>query len=658
MSKYFVTGASGMLGTTLYDLFTKNGHEVISTDLNPLDPWTKQLDVRDITSVQNMIEECRPDWVLNLAALTDVEYCESNPQEAFNTNATGAINVAKTCAKLNLHMVHISTAGVFDGTRPTPYTEEDIPRPVNYYGKSKYEAEQGIAQILNKYYIFRAGWMMGSGDRDKKFIRKVLKQFDEGRTLYGVTDMFGCPTYVLDFATGILKMTTDSKDFGMYNMVSEGECSRYDVLCKIIEVLGLDSVDAVPVKGNVKTFGAYNFYAPRPPYEVIVNKKLHDRDLFFMPQWDDAVTRYLKLHYYDKYSDARRRDVYEKRVQLVVKENKPLVSIVTTAYKNEKFNEKYFESINNQTYKNIEVIFVDNLSPDDTVEGAKKLIKNGKIIISKINTGCAGGNNVGVLEANGKYIFLMGPDAWADNTCIELLVKEAEKRDYLIYCPRQMTYDGNEFISCGIAADLFGYPARTYTKDGLIQTKRAFYADGSGVFISKKNYLKVGMMDEETFLFAEDVDLSWKGHLIGLEVIPVKESVIYHFSGGSVGIGGFPKDKKYETFGKRRFFAERNIIRNIIKNYRWWNVLWVLTYYILINMAEILSLIFTRQFKAIFETYVKAYVWNIKNIKDTLIKRRKIQHIRTVSDLEVMKKMSFFPHKFLALLELGIPKVN
>ena len=221
-----------------------------------------------------------------------------------------------------------------------------------------------------------------------------------------------------------------------------------------------------------------------------------------------------------------------------------------------------------------------------------------------------------------------------------------------------MTYDGNEFISCGIAADLFGYPARTYTKDGLVQTKRAFYADGSGIFMSKKNYLKVGMMDEETFLFAEDVDLSWKGHLIGLEVIPVKDSIVYHYSGGSVGMGGFPKEKKYETFSKRRFFAERNIIRNIIKNYKWWNVIWILTYYVLINIVEMLSLLFTRQFKAIFETYIKAYIWNIRNMKDTLIKRRKIQGIRTVGDLEVMKKMSFFPHKFLALLELGVPKVN
>lgn len=357
---------------------------------------------------------------------------------------------------------------------------------------------------------------------------------------------------------------------------------------------------------------------------------------------------------------SENRDIYSKYEKDFPNLSEPLVSIVTTAYKNERFNERFFDTVNNQTYKNIEVIFVDNLSSDNTTEDAKKRLKNGKIITSKINLGCAGGNNLGALEANGKYIFLLGPDTWSDENCVKNLVENAEKNDDFIYTPKQFTYDGKEFISCGVAVDIFGYPARTYTRDGNTQLKRIFYADGSGVFIKKANYLKVGMMDEETFLFAEDVDLSWKAHMLGFDVIPVPSARIYHWSGGSVGIGGYPKggSGSYVTNSHRRFLAERNIIRNMLKNYSWWNVWWVLSYYFFINIAEMIALILTGQFGAISETYIKAYIWNIKNIRLTLKKRKYIQSVRILSDLKVMKRMYFIPHKFYALLELGVPKVG
>ena len=220
-----------------------------------------------------------------------------------------------------------------------------------------------------------------------------------------------------------------------------------------------------------------------------------------------------------------------------------------------------------------------------------------------------------------------------------------------------MSYDGGTFLSCGIAADLFGYPERAYTPDGKKQIRRVFSAD-NGIFLTRKNYIKLGMMDDEHFLFAEDVDLSWKAHMIGMPVIPVPKSKLYHFSGGSVGIGGFPKGGKYQTTTYRRYLAEKNIIRNILKNYKWWNIIWILPYYVLINIAEILALIFSGQSSGIAETYIKAYIWNIKNYKSMLEKRQHVQGIRTVGDFEVMKLMGKVPGKFYALLELGIPKVS
>ena len=654
--KYFVTGASGMLGTTLYRLFTKAGHQVISTDLNPLDPWTIKLDVRDKDKVYSMIKENSPDWALNLAALTDLEYCEEHPQEAFDTNAMGAENVALACKDLGIKMVHISTAGVFDGESDRPYTEDDEPNPINVYGKSKHEGDKKVVSIMKAYFIFRAGWMMGSGDRDKKFVKKILKQVDSGQTIiYGLIDKLGCPTYTLDFASGILKMTNESKDYGLYHMVSEGNCSRYDVAVKIKDILQLNHVWVKEVSGD---FFNESFYAPRPTCEVMENKKFHEKGIEVMRNWQEAITDYLSEYFLYKYQ-FKAREIFEKYEPGFGTDGKPVVSIVTTAYKNEKFNEKYFDTVNNQTYKNVEVIFVDNLSPDNTFEDSKKRLKNGKIVLSAENYGCAGGNNLGALHSTGKYIFLLGPDMWSDPKLVENLVNAAEKNSRNIYAAKQYTYDAREFISCGIASDVFGYPARTYTPDGKKQLKKVFYADGSGVFMPLEEYIKVGMMDEDTFLFAEDVDLSWKAHMVGMDVFPVPDAILYHYSGGSVGIGGYPtKDQKYVTTSKRRFMAERNIIRNILKNYSWWNILWVLPYYMLINLAEFLALTLTGQFNSAYDSYIKAYTWNIKNFKSTLRKRKGIQRVRTKGDYEVMKSMYLLPHKFLALLELGIPKVN
>lgn len=353
-------------------------------------------------------------------------------------------------------------------------------------------------------------------------------------------------------------------------------------------------------------------------------------------------------------------DIYEKRGLYHITDSQPLVSIITPAYNNTRFSAKYFETINKQTYPNIEVIYSDQHSEDDTYENAKPLLKYGKILKVSVDFGCAAGNNRCVKQAAGKYVFLLGPDTWIDEKCVENMVKAALESENRIYTPRQMSYDGTVFLSCGIAADLFGYPARTYTADGSKQIRKIFYADGTGIFMTRENYLKLGMMDESTFLYAEDVDLSWKANLCGMSVVPVHNALVYHWSGGSIGgMGNYIKDlSNYETKVSRRFLAERNIIRNIIKNYRWWNVPWVLALYVVINFFEFLALTLTGQFESAVKSYINAYIWNIENIKSTLEKRKHIQSIRTVGDWDVIKKMHITPHKLLAFLELGVPKVN
>jgi len=296
--KVFVTGASGMLGTDLYKIFTDAGFDVLSTDKVPLDPWTKKLDIRDISKLSSMVERYSPDYFLNLAALTDIEYCESNPQETYDVNAEAPIKIAKVCYELGIPLVHISTAGVFDGLKDSPYTEEDTPNPVNIYGKAKHISEVAIPHVIEDYFIFRAGWMMGAGERDKKFVRKVLNIVDGGAdTIYGLIDMYGCPTYTYDFASGILHMILSDNESGLYNMVSEGNCTRYDVAKKMVDILNLN-VTLEPVSGN---FFEEEFFAPRPPFEVMENKKLHDRDIKVTRHWEQALEDYLNSYYKSRY---------------------------------------------------------------------------------------------------------------------------------------------------------------------------------------------------------------------------------------------------------------------------------------------------------------------------------------------------------------------
>ena len=358
--------------------------------------------------------------------------------------------------------------------------------------------------------------------------------------------------------------------------------------------------------------------------------------------------------------DTAITEYFEKECILNITDTEPLVSIITPAYNNIKFSEKYFESVNNQTYKNIEVIYSDQSAKDGTYVDAVPKLQCGKILKVNVDEGCAAGNNRCVGQASGKFVFLLGPDTKMEPDCVENLVKIALTDENKVYAPRQMSYDGSVFLSCGIAADIFGYPARTYTKDGKKQLKKIFYADGTGVFMTRENYIKIGMMDEGTYLYTEDVDLSWKANLLGLTVVPVSNSVIYHWSGGSIGgMGDFIKDLSgYETKVGRRFMVERNIIRNIIKNYSWWNVPWVLALYMSINFFEFLALIMTGQFESAVKSYISAYIWDIKNIRSTLKKRQQIQSIRKVGDWEMLKRMYFVPSKFLALLELGVPRVR
>ena len=252
--------------------------------------WLEHADVRDIHECEKIFRGLKPTITIHMAAHTDLEFCEKNPDDAWKTNALGTENIALLCKKYNSLMVYISTAGVFDGKKDV-YNDFDMPNPLSYYAKSKYHGELFVERFLDNYFIFRAGWMMGGGPRkDKKFINKIYKQIKAGATeLFVVDDKLGNPTYTRNFAESILKVIPTGY-YGLYNQTCLGNGSRYDVAQEFIRLLGLGK--RVKVTKISSDHFKDEYFAPRPFSEKLVNLKLCMRNINFMKNWQECLAEY------------------------------------------------------------------------------------------------------------------------------------------------------------------------------------------------------------------------------------------------------------------------------------------------------------------------------------------------------------------------------
>jgi dTDP-4-dehydrorhamnose reductase len=287
-----VFGAAGMLGTTL-----KNVAEDIKFILTDKDTSTglEFCDIRDLALTTEIVKKYNPDIIFNFAALVDLEYCEVEKDDCYLTNTIAAIHLFNLAKDRNIPYIFISTAGIF-GNDKEFYTEEDQPKPLSAYGKSKYYTEQILQnQEYEKYWIFRAGWMMGGGpDIDKKFVNKIIKQIKAGSTeLNVVDDKLGVPTYTKDFAKSLLKHTEMDLPYGLYNMVSQGEASRYDTAVEINNYLKLN----LKVNKVDSSFFKEEYFVQRPFSEKLINKALIDLGRNYMRDWKICLHEYLDEFY-------------------------------------------------------------------------------------------------------------------------------------------------------------------------------------------------------------------------------------------------------------------------------------------------------------------------------------------------------------------------
>lgn len=292
--KIYIAGSGGMLGEAFYEQF-KDEYELKCTDKDVNDSWLSFLDFRDLDAYRKDVKEFAPDYLFHLGAYTDLEFCEENADETYITNTSSAENAVYIANELDIPLLYISTAGIFDGKKEL-YDDWDMPNPLGVYARSKYMGERYVSENAKRFLVCRAGWMMGAGPKkDKKFIQKIMKQLKAGKKeLFIVNDKDGTPTYTHDFAKNV-KHLIQKEYWGLYNMVCGGQTSRLEVTQELIQILGLKDI----IKINVVTSEYFKdiYFAERPPCERLENRKLNIRNANLMQDWKPALNEYISKYY-------------------------------------------------------------------------------------------------------------------------------------------------------------------------------------------------------------------------------------------------------------------------------------------------------------------------------------------------------------------------
>ena len=292
--KIYIAGCGGMLGEAFYAQF-KDDYNLKCSDIDLNESWLAHLDFRNYDNYKKDVFSFNPDYLFHLGAFTDLEFCEKNSDETYITNTLSVENAVYIANELNIPLLYISTAGIYDGKQEA-YDHWDTPNPLGVYARSKYMGEVYVKENANRFLICRAGWMMGAGPKkDKKFINKLMTKIKNGeKELYIVNDKDGTPTYTHDFANNV-KLLIEKEYWGLYNMVCNGQTSRFEVAKELINILNLnDQIKLVEVNSE---YFSKEYFAPRPPSERLINQKLNLRNVNIMRDWKISLKEYISSYY-------------------------------------------------------------------------------------------------------------------------------------------------------------------------------------------------------------------------------------------------------------------------------------------------------------------------------------------------------------------------
>lgn len=276
MKKILVTGCNGQLGRAINQEYANDKVELINTDV-------AELDITNVEMVMRFVGEKRPDVIINCAAHTNVNACESQWDLAYKINAIGPRNLSVAAKRTGAKLVHVSTDYVFDGMAEKPYTEFDAVAPIGAYGKTKLAGEEFVKQFADRFFIVRTAWLYGEG---KNFVETMLKLGKEKGEVGVVSDQFGTPTSAKEVAR-MIHVLEPTDNYGIFHGTCEGYCSWADFAEKIFAYAGMDVIV------NRLTTDEYPTPTKRPAYSVLDNYMLRLTTGFEFAQWEDALREYL-----------------------------------------------------------------------------------------------------------------------------------------------------------------------------------------------------------------------------------------------------------------------------------------------------------------------------------------------------------------------------
>ena len=287
MKKILLTGCNGQLGRAIQKEYGDTV-EFLRTDFIDAEGITR-LDISDIDQVMNFARAEKPDAIINCAAFTNVDGCETNEDAAFKANAIGPRNLAIASRETGAKLIHVSTDYVFEGNGTRPYVETDTPNPVSAYGRTKLAGEQFVRDFADRYFILRTAWLYGDG---KNFVKTMLGAAQSRDEVSVVCDQKGSPTSAVELAK-MIHFIEPTENYGIFHATCEGDTNWAEFTEEIYRKAGLST------KVNHLTSEEYAAMNPaaanRPKYSILENRMLKlTTDKFMMADWHDALDYYLQ----------------------------------------------------------------------------------------------------------------------------------------------------------------------------------------------------------------------------------------------------------------------------------------------------------------------------------------------------------------------------
>ena len=293
MEKIVITGGKGQLGSELARCLKRRTTELgrvplFKTDYEYTVIDADELDITDEQAVRSFFAQGAYTTIINCAAFTNVNLCESEEEKAYQVNKVGAENLAKAAQAYNMKLIHVSTDYVFAGNGSRPYLESEATAPQSAYGRTKEAGERAVMMHCSRYFIVRTAWLYGYTGNN--FVKTMMKLGRERGAVSVVNDQYGNPTNAADLAYHLLKLVT-SDSYGIYHGTGLGICSWYEFACKIMEYAGIQAT-VTPC-----TTEEYMTPAKRPAYSALDHYHFEKTVGYAFRPWEEA------LHYFIEHLD-------------------------------------------------------------------------------------------------------------------------------------------------------------------------------------------------------------------------------------------------------------------------------------------------------------------------------------------------------------------